>query len=885
MINAMRDAGIDPPDTLTDDGKIHRYAGPADKSTNKKNWYILYPIENGIQAGSFGRWVGDSNGAIKWCNKTATEFTPEEKAAYKKRKDDMRRRQAEERKQAAEDCAARCRDIWANAVPATDDHPYLVKKQVKAHGLKMMGDALLVPIKGIAPAELRGIQFIKPDGDKVFKTGVDYTGAVHLIGKPVDDTLIITEGYATGASIHEATGHAVLVAFVAGNLKAVAEATRSKRPNWTLIIAGDDDQWAKEFKADGSVIYHEVPCELNGGKRINTGRIKAGETAKSIRADLRFPVFSDISTHPTDFNDLANLEGAAVVKRQIFPPPMAEYEPPPDDGDYYEPPEVDPEQYTEHPLQNAPFQCLGYNHGEYFYLPKGAPQVKALTADRHSSSHLVSMAPLHWWEGTFPAKSGFDSNAAANMLYRTNEKIGVYDNRRIRGRGAWIEEPRDKPKRTVLHLGNRLIVDGKELLLAEHKSRWIYEAGSELELDGLKTDPMLNAESHKLLELCKRFSWEKPLSAELLAGWMVIAPLCGVMPWRPHILVTGPAGSGKSTISENVIRRTVGPAAICCIGNTTEAGLRGEAGSDARPVLFDEAESGGESSKRMQSVLELARQSSSDIGYSILKGSQSGKSVKYQPRMCFCFSSIGAAATQQADNDRITPLSLRKDESTGHEDRWKALKTDITNLLTDEYCIALRSRGYSLIPVILDNYRTFSRLLAVKHSSQRMGDQYGAMLAGSYSLRSRNIINDATAQAFIDSMDWGETIQDSSSRDEIQCLGVILQHQIRITPTEAITIGELLETASLHIDTHCEAARTTLLRSGIRVTEPGDGFFIANKHTALERILDKTPWSKNWGHILARVHGAHKTKPMNFTAGAYSRAVLLPMTVLNTGGE
>jgi putative DNA primase/helicase len=559
---------------------------------------------------------------------------------------------------------------------------------------------------------------------------------------------------------------------------------------------------------------------------------------------------------------------------------MAEYEPPPFDDEYEPAPPVDPAEFTPHPLQNAPFLCLGYNHGEYYYLPKGAPQIKALSADKHSTAHLMSLAPLQWWEREFPAKSGFDAAAATNMLLRTQEKIGVYDNRRIRGRGAWEDKGR-----TVLHLGNVLIVDGQESKLADHNSRWIYEAGSELELSGVTAAPMPNAEAHKLLELCRKFSWEKPIYAELLAGWMMIAPICGALPWRPHILITGAAGSGKSTVSDTVVRPIVGPGSICCMGNTTEAGIRGEAGSDARAVLFDEAESGGEHSKRMQAVLELARQSSSDIGYAILKGSQSGRSVKYLPRLCFCFSSIGAAAIQQADNDRITALSLVKDERSGHDQRYDDIKKTIALLLTEEYCHSLRARQYSLIPTVLANYKVLSRLLAIKFSSQRIGDQYGAILAGAYSLRSRNVINEPTAQAYIDSLDWGDNIQDTTSRDEVQCLGVILQHQIRLTATEAMTIGELLETASVAVNTHCNAARATLLRHGIKVTDPGDGFYLANKHTALEKVLEKTPWSKNWGHILARLPMAIKTKPIRFTAGSCSRSVLLPMTILDDAAD
>lgn len=853
MINAMREAGLDP-GSITVDGKLHRFDVTGDKPLSKNGWYVLYDGE--IQAGRFGSWKTGEN--ISWCSKKKTEFSPEQKAAYKTKMEAARRAREAELEQVHTDCRKASTELWAKCTTATE-HPYLTKKQVKAYGLRMLGNLLMVPVKAL-DGTLHGIQFICLDGTKKFNTGTDKKAHFHLLGKPVENTMVICEGYATGASIHEATGHAVLVAFDAGNLKAVAEFVHRERPALNLVIAADNDQWT-----DG-----------------NPGVAKGQDAAYSVKCPCRIPQFKDVASKPTDFNDLANLEGMEAVKRAVFPPPMAEYEPPPMDDDYYEtPPPLDPEEFTEHPLTNAPFQCLGYDHGEYYYLPKGAPQVRSFTADKHSTSHLMSIAPLQWWEDKFPQKSGFDQTAAANMLMRANEKVGVYDNKRIRGRGAWIEEYKDKTKKTVLHIGTSLIVDGNKINLREHKSRWIYESGSLLELDGLKTSPMLNAESHYLLELCKRFTWERALSAELLAGWMVVAPLCGVMPWRPHILVTGPAGSGKSTVSDSVIRPVVGPSAICCMGNTTEAGLRGETRSDARPVLFDEAESGGDSTKRMQAVLELARQSSSDIGYSILKGSQNGKSVKYQPRMCFCFSSIGAAATQQADTDRITVLSLKKDDKIGHVQRFEDIKKTISDLLTAEYCQALRSRGYSLIPVILDNYKTLSRLLAIKFGSQRVGDQFGAILAGSYSLRSRNILTDEKAQEFINSLDWGEGVQDNTSSDEYRCLSLILQHQIRVDASQTFTIGELLETSILQSNKDCEAARATLVRNGIRVTEGGDGFFIANQHSAIHKILEKTPWSSNWGHILARIKGAIRTGAMKFTAGSVSRTIGLPMSILN----
>jgi putative DNA primase/helicase len=175
--------------------------------------------------------------------------------------------------------------------------------------------------------------------------------------------------------------------------------------------------------------------------------------------------------------------------------------------------------------------------------------------------------------------------------------------------------------------------------------------------------------------------------------------------------------------------------------------------------------------------------------------------------------------------------------------------------------------------------------LAIKFSSQRIGDQFGAILAGSYSLRSRNVVDDVTAKAFIESIDWGENMQDNASHDEHQCLSVILQHQIRVDNGQSLSVGELLETSILMSNTHCDAARATLLRNGIKVSEDGSGFCIANQHTALQKMLEKTPWSQNWGHIMSRIKGSVRTKPMKFTAGSCSRSTGLPMTILNGGGE
>lgn len=108
-----------------------------------------------------------------------------------------------------DECRQRASKMWSNASDADDAHHCLRAKQVTAHGIRQDGD------------RLHGLQFIGTDGVKRFLTGTAKRACFHFMGKP-GDALVIAEGYATAASIHEATGHAVAVAFDAGNLRPAA---------------------------------------------------------------------------------------------------------------------------------------------------------------------------------------------------------------------------------------------------------------------------------------------------------------------------------------------------------------------------------------------------------------------------------------------------------------------------------------------------------------------------------------------------------------------------------------------------------------------------------------------------------------------------------------
>ncbi len=284
---AMAGAGIPCPRIPVPDGRIHRFSPEGERADNRHAWYVLHG--DGIPAGAFGSWKTGYQDT--WCARSLDSLNSEELTAHQRRMEAARAQREEERKRATVDAAAKARRIWESA--KAEDHPYLVAKQVRAHGVRVTGDKLIIPARNQA-GQIQSLQFIGPDGGKRFLRDGLIRGCYHSLGK-LTDTLYIVEGYATGASIHEVTGCGVVVAFNAGNLLAVCRAIRSKYPDKHLTVAADNDRWTEG----------------------NPGLTKATEAAKAIKAKLCYPSFTDMDSKPTDFNDLYRLEGLGAVRTAL----------------------------------------------------------------------------------------------------------------------------------------------------------------------------------------------------------------------------------------------------------------------------------------------------------------------------------------------------------------------------------------------------------------------------------------------------------------------------------------------------------------------------------------------------------------------------------------
>lgn len=884
---AMRERDIEVNEAdIVADGVLHRVKAVGDR--DKSVWYVLHADER--PAGAYGcnrRYGYDTK--FSWrASAPQKEWSAAEKRAWREKMQRIEKERREKQNELRADAARQANAIWDIAQECVDDdHPYLQRKGVKSHGLRVgvwtkidrdTGEvytiskrALLVPIKDVKK-NIHSLQAIFPTKqmagrDKDFLTDGAKEGFYHTIGKPLEidgkKVIMIGEGYATCASVHEATGHAVVVALDVPNLLPVARTFRKHYEDAIIVMLADNDQWTLE------------PVE-------NPGVTRARECCKEVGALLAIPPFDpdlgkDDGTGrlrgPTDFNDLQAMHGheaiAAVIDAvlaNIEPDPPADDVPPWDiEGELVEP-LIDGDL---RPENNGYFTILGYDRGRFYIFLHGMRQVGVYTKSDMSDAGLIEMAPLGWWEMNFPGtgrSGGINRKMAINFIIRTAEKLGVYDPSKIRGRGAWFDEGR-----SIYHHGGYLTVDGERMEIVDLESQYVYELARSLP-DPADT-PITTSEGAGIINLMKMFRWSKPGSALLFSGWIALAPVCGAIPWRPHIWMAGGAGSGKSTLAKlahGLLRGTD----VFAQGNSTEAGIRQKLKADARPVIMDESESTEEGdAKRVQSILSLIRQSSTESDAETLKGTVDGSGMTFHIRSMFCLASIQVALKNKADIDRLSVLNLRSGrEVQSDPNSWKVIKEAIYTTVDKDPDISQRllRRAIDLLPTTLKNIDVFSDVAARIFGSQREGDQYGALLAGAWSLISDGVATSEQAEELIKRYDWSEHMDGADEDESSRALAALMEGKIRVSGGIYATVYELVKEASGYITSALDGIgrdKADAILQGHGMSVRDRYLLISNTSQEVRRMVRDTPFSADLRGLLLRLPHSDRNnnRPFRFS--------------------
>ncbi len=280
---------------------------PVEGRKGKAGWYALHLVRarsgEEIIVGSFGVWQGADKTTHRIELDDRKALGPAEREALKKRYAEDRRHADLIRKKAAGKAAQVAARVWAKYLPSGDSD-YLRDKGVGGHGVRYTSaGSVVIPVVNAAGV-IQGLQIIRSaavaktarkPAKEFWPVGMQKQGHFHLIGVP-RDIILVAEGYATAATLHEATQFPVAVAFDCGNLVHVGRALRKRYKHARLVFCADDDAWT-----DGNPgVSHAQSAALETGSAwlVPTWPDKAEREAARDRGDRW-----------TDFNDLVNSPG------------------------------------------------------------------------------------------------------------------------------------------------------------------------------------------------------------------------------------------------------------------------------------------------------------------------------------------------------------------------------------------------------------------------------------------------------------------------------------------------------------------------------------------------------------------------------------------------
>lgn len=792
LLRLAHAAGYDKLTSIIPDATVHHF----DASKKKSGWYVAF--QNFRQSTGevwylavIQDWVVGETDKISTLkgkiSRNEQRFIDEKiKAAQAK--------QEAYKKELQETTSAEAQAKW-DTFASKGYSPYLLNKQVDTcPGLNVRFDRndVIVPIFD-ASGKLWSLQRITYSGSKYFMPGGRIKGCYHTIGSIADsEKVLVCEGLSTGASLHMASGFAVVVAFNAGNLVEATIAAKQAWPTKPFLICGDNDLWTE---------------------KRNPGKEAAEEAAKRSLSTFILPKFAQAEKGFTDFNDLHVRESLAVVREQVLSVKV----------------------------ENHAILAYGFNKGVYYFSSTQNRQLSVISA--FTKKDLLSLMPLTYWETFFPTTTGkVNWDEAISKLMDTARKVGVFNPTKIRGAGTWLDAGR-----VVVNMGDHLIVDNLRMGLDQIKGDYFYVLSKKT--SNINPQPLSVAECRLLTDCATEFKWGHPSNGVLLAGWLVASRLCGALPIRPHVWLTGESQAGKSTLFKRLINPILNGSHFHFEGNTTEAGVRQTCAHDAMPVIFDEfetTESWG-SSEKIQTVLDLLRNTFQHTNGMVVKGGSNGQATAYNLTFCALVSSIRIKLNNDADKNRFAVLELAPHCSD--KAHWAALSKKLATI-DEAYSRRLFARSLRGMDVILRNFEAL-KLELMGHRGARFGDLYG-MLLGCYGLLlSDEPLSGSEITRLCDLVLSSEQHSEVQDKDHDQLWEHITLSKVSIHDSNArqdMTVGEVIS----EVVGGRTALNKGLQRYGLKVDSKDPNYvWVAHNHPELKKICGGK-WAFNIGNSLKR---------------------------------
>lgn len=508
--------------------------------------------------------------------------------------------------------------------------------------------------------------------------------------------------------------------------------------------------------------------------------------------------------------------------------------------------------------------CLGYNGTTNFVWSRPRACIEALTPQSMTEATLLTVYGVGYGYREFfkrDEKTGevrFDAATAREYLIDGCVNQGRYAPDHERAAGIW-----PTTDGALLINGKHAIwrSDGQPVDRAWHEG-YTYPVPDKLDIE--PETPCATASDVALLRsFLDSWTWKHDSHKLLLTGWYVTAVLSGALKRRPHAVVSGRRGTGKTQLRD-VLAQLLGDYRLSVDGNSTEAGIRQGLKGSPLPVEVDEGE--GHNGKKVLDLVRMARSSYSDEGDGVLRGSAGGKAVKYPIRSSFLLTAITPPAFEPADATRWVSLEI--------EGLKPEAKKALHPFLRDgQLCEEVGRRLMRLViarwSVFQASLAAFSEVIVRQSGSPRMAATVGTLLAGWWSLTHDTAAEELDAELHYQMLEQDEQNEAQEASDEADCLEVIFSSTDRfsidrggVVSQSEMTIGQAIRKACLG-DTSAGLIHTELQTLGLRVfRQEGNwslGIVISPHHQGVLKLFRGTKWARGgWKMQLLRVDGARE---------------------------
>jgi phage/plasmid primase-like uncharacterized protein len=745
---------------------------------------------------NYGSWK-DGNRHIINSWKDAEVDTNFKKNAAKKQKELLVKLEYEIKKKNL-DCKEKWEPIFKNIPDTNKVHPYMVSKGFSDNGVAKIDKYGNLLIPAYKESGFVGLQRIyEQDGKfvKRYTSGIEKQGSFCPIGKFKNAPLIfVSEGYATAKSVYEATKKPSICVWDCGNIIHALHQIKSISPKSKIIICADDD-------TNNDPRFHKI------------GEKKARAAAKRFsNCIVKLPKFGEIKNDSwTDFNDLHVFVSLEEVKKQL---------------------DCDVSEFKEIILKGHS------KDGKMYYYNTETMSIAALTPMEHTNKNLLAMAEGKYWGDRFKYKKDNEGNNTGQpdwdfvieQVFKEQRKVGFFDFANIRGYGVHADN-----NNIVVNLGDSIYFNReiKPIHGNDIKTKYFYEADKGIDIDF--NEELNDSEGEEIISAFKSISYKNSSDYIIMCGFIAMAQVFGALKWRPQIWLTGSKGSGKTTILSYI--RPLIP--FCMrVDDSTAAGIRQEVQNNTYAIIYDESEPNSEKARKvMTEIMELARQSSSLTDSMHLRGSASGKSVRFKPNIIFMFSSIQKFLPTVADISRFYPIELMNPK--GHtESHYRELEKKMESV--SRYGHKLFARMVNNFDTFQENINICRKILKEMKYESRQADQLAPLVAGYHFIGNTENLSRNDAEYTINRINFRESdyIKDNNDDESAKCLDTILDS---IIPGQNKTIGQTIaeykEKPAVRF--HAE----DLDKVGIRYFLNEEELFICSNHHQLNKLLEKTMYS------------------------------------------